>query len=56
MGWKEATNKVIANQQVENIAKLLNGEVKHKIITDSYGLNKRRIEITYEDKETETPS
>tara|TARA_R100001509_G_scaffold35068_1_gene18543 strand:+ start:87 stop:257 length:171 start_codon:yes stop_codon:yes gene_type:complete len=56
MGWKEATNKVIANQQVENIAKLLNAEVKHKIITDSYGLDKRRIEITYEDKETETPS
>ena len=51
MGWKEATNKIIANQQVENIAKLLDGEVKHKIITDSYGLNKRRILITYEDKE-----
>ena len=56
MGWKETTNKVIANQQVENIAKLLNAEVKHKIITDSYGLDKRCIEITYEDKETETSS
>ncbi len=27
--WKEATNRVIANQLVENLEKLLNGKARH---------------------------
>jgi len=56
MDWREATNKIIARTQVENIAKLLKAEVHYKILLDSRGVMKKRIEITYEDEETKTSS
>jgi len=56
MGWREETNRIIAKTQVENIAKLLKAEVHYKTLLDSRGVMKKRIEITYEDKETEASS
>tara|TARA_B100001758_G_C18385760_1_gene599971 strand:+ start:1405 stop:1578 length:174 start_codon:yes stop_codon:yes gene_type:complete len=53
--WREATNRILAKQQVENICKLLNGEVDYVTVVNSRGEVKKRIVITYEE-ETKTPS
>ena len=45
----EATNKVIADQQVENIAKLLNGRIIRRVSKDSSGAIWRSITVEYAD-------
>ena len=42
---------VLVRQQVENIQKLLDGEVKHQVVVDSYGKVENRIIITYKEDE-----
>jgi|9_EtaG_2_1085328.scaffolds.fasta_scaffold17635_2 hypothetical protein len=41
----------LVRQQVENIQKLLDGEVKHQVVVDSYGNVENRIIITYKEDE-----
>ena len=53
--WKEATNRILAKQQVDNICQLLDGKVEYVTIVNSRGEVKKRIVITYEEKEV-TPS
>ena len=54
--WREATNRILAKQQVDNICKLLDGKAEYVTIVNSRGEVKKRIMITYEEKETKTPS
>ena len=53
--WREATNRILAKQQVDNICQLLDGKVEYVTIVNSRGEVKKRIVITYEEKEA-TPS
>tara|TARA_B100000530_G_scaffold29770_1_gene17935 strand:+ start:974 stop:1150 length:177 start_codon:yes stop_codon:yes gene_type:complete len=53
--WREATNRILAKQQVDNICQLLDGKVEYVTIVNSRGEVKKRIVITYEEKEV-TPS
>tara|TARA_B100000035_G_C20795542_1_gene463099 strand:+ start:393 stop:569 length:177 start_codon:yes stop_codon:yes gene_type:complete len=54
--WREATNRIIAKQQVDNICELLDAKVEYVTIVNSRGEVKKRIMITYEEKETKPPS
>ena len=45
--WKEVTNKVIADNLIEQVAELLNGEVKHYIVADRTSSH-RKIVIEYD--------
>jgi len=46
--WQKATNKVIANNLLENVVKLLDGKLKHVYSKDSYGEEINKIVIEYE--------
>ena len=54
--WREATNRILAKQQVDNICKLLDAKVEYVTIVNSRGEVKKRIMITYEEEETKPPS
>jgi len=41
----------IARGLIKSLVSLLDGEVKHQIVTDSYGKDERRIVITYNEKD-----
>ena len=41
----------IARGLVESLEKLLDGEVKHQVVVDSYGKVENRIIITYKEDE-----
>ena len=45
--WKEVTNKVIADNLIEQVAELLNGEAKHYIVADKK-TSHRKIVIEYD--------
>ena len=45
--WKEVTNKVIADNLIEQVAELLNGEAKHYIVADRKSSH-RKIVIEYD--------
>ena len=45
--WREETNKVIANNLINNIEKLLNGKAKHYIVADRTSSHKK-IVIEYD--------
>ena len=45
--WKEVTNKVIADNLIEQVAELLNGEAKHYIVADRKSSHKK-IVIEYD--------
>ena len=45
--WKEVTNKVIADNLIEQVAELLNGEARHYIVTDKK-TSHRKIVIEYD--------
>ena len=45
--WKEVTNKVIADNLIEQVAELLNGEAKHYIVADRTSSH-RKIVIEYD--------
>ena len=45
--WREHTNKVIANNLINNIEKLLNGKAKHYIVADRTSSHKK-IVIEYD--------
>ena len=54
--WSEATYRILAKQQDGNICKLLDAKVEYVTIVNSRGEVKKRIMITYEEKETKPPS
>ena len=41
--WREATNRVIAAQQVSNIEKLLGGKAKHFICSDKFTTHEKIV-------------
>ena len=45
--WKEVTNKVIADNLIEQVTELLNGEAKHYIVADKK-TSHRKIVIEYD--------
>ena len=45
--WKEVTNKVIADNLIEQVAELLNGEVRNYIVADRTSSH-RKIVIEYD--------
>ena len=47
--WREATNKVIAENLIEQVAELLNGEVHHHLMVDHKGVIQRKISIIYKE-------
>lgn len=47
--WREATNKVIADNLIENIEKLLGGKAKHYICCDKINQHEK-IVIEYNHK------
>jgi hypothetical protein len=54
--WRQATNRILVKQQVDNICKLLDAKVEYVTIVNSRGEVKKRIMITYEEEETKPPS
>ena len=49
--WEEETNKIIADNLIENIGKLLQGEVKHYVCCDKKTSHKKIvIEYGHEEK------
>ena len=49
--WKEATNKVIANNLVNSIEQLLDGKAKHYICSDKFTMHEKIvIEFNHEKK------
>jgi hypothetical protein len=49
--WKEATNRVIAAQQVSNIEKLLGGKARHYVCSDKFTTHEKIvIEYNHETK------
>jgi len=48
--WKEATNKVISRNLVEQVGELLNGEVQYTTVVNSRGEVSKRIIISYSDE------
>ena len=49
MSGKKVTELNIVNNLVEKIAELLDAEVKHSLLVDHKGTEKRKISITYKD-------
>tara|TARA_B100000902_G_scaffold311249_1_gene301035 strand:+ start:257 stop:442 length:186 start_codon:yes stop_codon:yes gene_type:complete len=47
--WEEATNKVIANNLVENLEKLLDGKATHYVCSDKTTIHEK-IVIEYNHK------
>jgi len=47
--WKEETNKVIADNLVEKIEELLDGEVHYSYMLNHKGEEKRKISIIYKE-------
>ena len=45
--WKEVTNKVIADNLIEQVVELLNGEARHYIVADKK-TSHRKIVIEYD--------
>ena len=45
--WKEVTNKVIADNLIEQVAELLNGEARYYIVADRKSSH-RKIVIEYD--------
>jgi hypothetical protein len=45
--WRVATNKVIAENLIEQVAELVNGEVHHHLMVDHKGVIQRKISIIY---------
>ena len=45
--WKEVTNKVIADNLIEQVVELLNGKAKHYIVADKK-TSHRKIVIEYD--------
>ena len=45
--WKEVTNKVIADNLIEQVVELLNGEARHYIVADRKSSH-RKIVIEYD--------
>ena len=49
--WREATNRIIALQQVSNIEKLLGGKASHYICVDKFTTHEKIvIEYNHENK------
>lgn len=50
--WRQHTNKVIAEQQLNNICKLLNATRVDQITLDSRGKTSKRIILTYDNDDS----
>lgn len=49
--WREATNRIIADQMVSNLEKILNAEVKHYFCSDKNNKHEKIvIEYNHEKK------
>ena len=48
---EQETKDILAIQQIKGAAKLLNGEIDMQTIVYSNGTSKRKITITYEDRD-----
>ena len=52
-GFNKGEKKNLVRIQLDNVVKLLDGEMKEQLVIDSRGLTKKRIIITYDgDNET----
>ena len=49
--WEEETNKVIANNLVDNISSLLDAKVTRQTVVNSRGKVTKRVIISYEEEE-----
>lgn len=49
--WRSATNKIIARQQLDNVASLLNGKWYQVEVIDSYGKRTTRLIVEYTPEE-----
>ena len=46
-GFNKGEKKNLVRIQLDNVVKLLDGEMKEQLVIDSRGLTKKRIIITY---------
>ena len=49
--WEEKTNRVIANNLVDNISSLLDAKVTRQTVVNSRGKVTKRVIISYEEEE-----
>ena len=48
--WRKASNKAIADNLINSIGELLDGEIHYSTLLDHKGVLKRKVSIIYEEE------